>query len=237
MGMRIYDASDTFRPSDHGLKIGDEINIICVGGGQGGGGGHSYKGNGAASSFGNIVTAKGGSSTTGQYINPALTSHSGGCGGFILGANDWGGLGYALSPGQAGGGNPPPGSAGSFEAYPLNRYQGLSYGAGNSYSFGKGGGGYGAGGGSHGQATGGGSSGEVKYAVHKLTNLNNILVSVGGGGGGGTLTIDGKPGTTSGGGAGAPGAGKGGYGGIGGGHATNVDCGGGGAGGCVIVFW
>lgn len=236
MGMRIYDASGTFNPTEHGLKIGDEINIICVGGGQGGAGVGPIGGAGAASSFGNIVTAKGGSANTGQYINPNLNQYGGGCGGFILGSNDWGGLGFSVPSSSPGGGSPPAGSAGSIESHPLNKYQGVSYGGGNSYSFGHGGGGYGAGGGSHG--TGGGSSGEVKYAVHRLGNLNNIPVSVGGGGGGGGAQgQNGNPGTTSGGGAGSPGAGNGGYAGKGGGNATATSKGGGGAGGCVIVFW
>ena len=40
MGMVLFNKSGTFNPSDYGLSVGDQIQIVCVGGG--GGGGISY---------------------------------------------------------------------------------------------------------------------------------------------------------------------------------------------------
>lgn len=39
MGMQIFESSGTFDPAVHGLKIGDVLQIVCVGGGGGGGSG------------------------------------------------------------------------------------------------------------------------------------------------------------------------------------------------------
>lgn len=36
MGMQIFEQSGTFDPKIHGLKIGDVLQIVCVGGGDGG---------------------------------------------------------------------------------------------------------------------------------------------------------------------------------------------------------
>lgn len=251
MGMAIFESSSNFNPANHGLKIGDEINIICVGGGQGGM--HFYSsadgskagdgGNGAASSFGNIVTAKGGSQTTGQYIKPPNRNIIGGSGGFILGVNDWGGLANVDT------GEQPAGSAGASDASKKSgKYDGYKNGGGHTYTT-NGGNGYGAGGanlggGGPGHSWKGGNSGEVVFKTHKLTSLSTIAVSVGGGGGGGyansVMGYAGKQGTTSGGGDGGYSSnaeyGKGGYGGIRGAYGSSVT-GGGGAGGCVIVFW
>ena len=69
MGMALFTTSDTFTPSDYGLVAGDNIVVVCVGGGQGGGG-YKYSSStynaasgssGSASSFGSLVSASGGS--------------------------------------------------------------------------------------------------------------------------------------------------------------------------------
>ena len=44
-GLILITESCTFDATQYGLKIGDPINVICVGGG--GGGGRGYSGNGA----------------------------------------------------------------------------------------------------------------------------------------------------------------------------------------------
>ena len=36
MGMQIFESSGTFDPKTHGLKVGDVLQIVCVGGGDGG---------------------------------------------------------------------------------------------------------------------------------------------------------------------------------------------------------
>ena len=36
MGFQLFESSGTFNPSDWGLKAGDIISIVCVGGGGGG---------------------------------------------------------------------------------------------------------------------------------------------------------------------------------------------------------
>lgn len=36
MGYILFTQSGTFNPADHGLIIGDTINVVCVGGGGGG---------------------------------------------------------------------------------------------------------------------------------------------------------------------------------------------------------
>ncbi|MCT4543480.1 MAG: hypothetical protein N4A63_08060, partial [Vallitalea sp.] len=59
MGMQMYVKSGTFNPNDYDLKVGDVLNIICVGGGQGGATSAYRGGNGASSSFGSFVTAYG----------------------------------------------------------------------------------------------------------------------------------------------------------------------------------
>lgn len=71
MGFTIFTSSGTFNPADYGLKVGDNLHIVCVGGGGGGSTwakgtqmGWQWTGNagsaGGASSFGSYVTASGG---------------------------------------------------------------------------------------------------------------------------------------------------------------------------------
>lgn len=61
MGMALFESSGTFKPSDYGLSPGDLIHVIAVGGGGGGSYGSNAGSAGSASSFGNILTAAGGS--------------------------------------------------------------------------------------------------------------------------------------------------------------------------------
>lgn len=79
MGFLLYEESGTFDPTVHGLKVGDTIFVVAVGGGSSG------KCNsvnaGTASSFGSFVTAPGGSDKDGQCV----AYGNGGCGGFYPG--------------------------------------------------------------------------------------------------------------------------------------------------------
>lgn len=54
MGFQLFESSGTFNPTAWGLKAGDVLTVICVGGGG------SSTTAGEASSFGNILTAAGG---------------------------------------------------------------------------------------------------------------------------------------------------------------------------------
>ena len=68
MGFQLFTTSGTFNPASWGLKAGDVLQIVCVGGGGGGSYMHyesttstSYQGSaGSASSFGSIISSAGG---------------------------------------------------------------------------------------------------------------------------------------------------------------------------------
>lgn len=64
----MFTSSGIFNPADHGLKIGDMLNLICVAGGASGcgyNGTTAYAGNpGGNSSFGNFLSALGGTAPT-----------------------------------------------------------------------------------------------------------------------------------------------------------------------------
>lgn len=81
MGFLLYEESGTFIPTDYGLKVGDTIFVVAVGGGSSGVGAGSSINAGTASSFGNYVTAPGGSDKDGQCVSFS----AGGCGGFYPG--------------------------------------------------------------------------------------------------------------------------------------------------------
>ena len=228
MGMVIFTKSGTFKPSDYSLRAGDTVNLVIVGGGQGGTAyDSSAGGNGATSSFGSFLTAAGGSSSSEIY--------SPGNGGFILPA-----YGIADSRGN-------------------EEFNGMFAGGGNGTTFSDtdsviyGGNGYGAGGGGGSSSINDGKPGEIKFGSAILTD-SSVAVSVGGGGGGGVhvyrssgIDIAGTAGTTSNGGTGGYsdgiGGGMGGYNNKKGSDAYKISgsysgyAGGGGAGGCVIVFW
>ena len=72
MGFTIFTQSGTFTPSDYGLKVGDCIHVIAIGGGGGGG---TYTGTaataGGTTSFGSYLTCAGGNAgTVGNGANP-----------------------------------------------------------------------------------------------------------------------------------------------------------------------
>lgn len=79
MGFLLYEESGTFDPTVHGLKVGDTIFVVAVGGGSSGAGNSVNAG--TASSFGSFVTAPGGSDNDGQCV----AYGNGGCGGFYPG--------------------------------------------------------------------------------------------------------------------------------------------------------
>lgn len=60
MGMQVFEQSGAFRPSDWGLKAGDMLQIIAVGGGGGGNGSASYDSNDSGSRFDLFNIHKGG---------------------------------------------------------------------------------------------------------------------------------------------------------------------------------
>jgi len=112
MGFKIFESSGVFNPVDCGLSIGDTINVIVVGGGGAGGasavGGTASGGAGGPSSFGNLVTALGGSGGTagtmpgrqGQFrggvsrlSGQSYAVPAGGAGGWLPGVPIWGGNG------------------------------------------------------------------------------------------------------------------------------------------------
>ena len=73
MGFALFTQSGTFKPSDYGLSASDMIHIKCVGGGGGGSAFNSTAGTaGSASSFGSIISAEGGyGGTTGANTQAA----------------------------------------------------------------------------------------------------------------------------------------------------------------------
>ena len=79
MGFLLYEESGTFDPTAYGLKVGDTIFVVAVGGGSSGV--SNGVNAGTASSFGSFVTAPGGSDKDGQCV----AFGNGGCGGFYPG--------------------------------------------------------------------------------------------------------------------------------------------------------
>lgn len=79
MGYVLFTSSGTFKPADYGLAPGDTIQITAIGGGAGGAGdtdgtgGTSLGSAGSASSFGSILTAPGGTACTSTTASGALS--------------------------------------------------------------------------------------------------------------------------------------------------------------------
>lgn len=75
MGYVLFTSSGTFKPADYGLAPGDTIQITAIGGGAGGAGDTAggYGSAGSASSFGSILTAPGGTACTGGNTSGALS--------------------------------------------------------------------------------------------------------------------------------------------------------------------
>lgn len=86
MGFKLITKNETFNPADYGLKVGDIIHVVTVGGGAGGGCSSAnytpglakchaaYGGNGGTTSFGSHLTALGGGGGA-PYVNPAYASY------------------------------------------------------------------------------------------------------------------------------------------------------------------
>lgn len=73
MGYVLFTSSGTFKPADYGLAPGDTIQITAIGGGAGGAGIQNSGNAGSASSFGSILTAPGGTACTDAYTSGALS--------------------------------------------------------------------------------------------------------------------------------------------------------------------
>lgn len=288
MGFQLFTSSGTFNPASWGLKAGDNLYIVCVGGGGGGalrGLSYFYQGtytaaaSGSSSSFGSIVTARGGAGGSTTY-STATYGSKGSC--YSYGSTSSGlalpnGNGFTISNyvvGGCGGHGWYPGKVNGGHAYPINpmillglilppyNYSSLSnsnYSVGaayqdfieygyrifplafqarpepeyqaqtiprggcggcageiNAYHWGGAGGfGYGAGGGGNfcgiSEKAYGGNGGEIIELTYQLPSTSSIAVTVGNGGAGEQQFASGT--------------------------IQTQYCGGGGARGCVAVYW
>lgn len=189
MGLKIYERSATFSPSSFGLKAGDILDVICVGGGSSGAyfasGSASESVAGGNSSFGNISSANGTIMAKGEM--PTESGRVGcGAGGYMPGVPFYGGnggypIGMAgtsqspVSPYCNPGGNGNKGATGGYLPF-----------VASGQAFAPAGNGYGAGGGAA-RTTGnsiqnGGDAGKIEFGSVVLANTNNISVVVGSGG-------------------------------------------------------
>lgn len=242
MGFILYTQNGSFNPASYGLTVGDVLFVKVVGGGGGGAGGEPAttggaisQANGGASSFGSILTAAGGlagmhdpdkdafkafyraysnapgicNSSAEEYGNKNWYYGGAGADGWLPGAKCSDGICPLLyvpivpiSDGFNALTNLTPkvagrlcnmSNSGSFTAQyspndnPFGGAGGISYSYGYAYIT-IGGLGYGAGGGSavynnSDAATGsGGGSGQIRDIVYTLPNLNAIPITVGAGG-------------------------------------------------------
>lgn len=110
MGYVLFTSSGTFKPADYGLAPGDTIQITAIGGGAGGAGSSNAGSAGSASSFGSILTAPGGTACKDWNTSGALSegmlpgtdvgiTHDPGNKGRIYGVGGQGGPGWM--PGEA----------------------------------------------------------------------------------------------------------------------------------------
>ena len=101
MGMQVFTKSGVFNPADWGLKAGDMVQVIAVGGGGGGGGG-----GGTGSAFGSSGGAGGcGGKGSEGFYKPGVFAYAAGGGG-----GSGGGYGAGGGGGGGGGGGYLPGS-------------------------------------------------------------------------------------------------------------------------------
>lgn len=207
MPIKVYESNDVFVPSEHGLKIGDYVDLICIGGGASGdyaylreimtsvyGYGVSDSVEGGESTFGNLFSSasgyKMGIGENGGKAGDTTTFYGGhGAGGYLPGIPIFGGNG--------GSGNGLSGGSDGNSMY-VN-----SSGPGNKGATGKitmydgnGGNGYGAGAGAHSfgpigdkyiQAgevfrSRGGDSGRLAIGSAKIASMDSIAITVGRGG-------------------------------------------------------
>lgn len=246
MGYVLFTSSGTFKPADYGLAPGDTIQIAAIGGGAGGAGEATFGTAGSASSFGSILTAPGGTACTKATTPGALSEGMLPGNSYVVTTDVLNGDLYGIS-GQGGPGWMPGEPRRYYELFLLQvtpddnlraYWQGAAntpkqqaattiplgatspdwtdYNKGSSQSFfydGPGGRGYGAGGGASNDGIGG-NSGALRFASYVLPNTNGIAVTVGNGGAGGESTSQ-----------------------ISGTRKEQVASAGGGARGCVAVFW
>lgn len=207
MPIKVYESNDVFVPSEHGLKVGDYVDLICIGGGASGdytyleqaaGGAYLFAVSdsveGGESSFGSLFSSssgyKMGIGGNGSITNDPITYYGGhGAGGYLPGIPIFGGNG--------GSGNGLSGGT-SINSQYIN-----SSGPGNKGATGKistydgnGGNGYGAGAGAHSigpkgetyippdskHRSKGGDSGKLSIGSAKITSMDTIAVTVGRGG-------------------------------------------------------
>lgn len=188
MGMKIYESSGSFTPTDFGLKSGDTLDIICVGGGSSG---VTYTSTvdspsvaGTASSFGSAVSSSTGVVMAKGGIADGLVSGGGG-GGYLPGICGYGGNG------GSGEGDTLCGMGGGYKGTCVSPWANPrgpgNKGAGGGFSdyHAPGGNGYGAGGGGYGNSAGGydgGDAGKISFGSVKLASTSAIAVTVGSGG-------------------------------------------------------
>lgn len=78
-GPVIFASSGTFNIADYGLKVGDTVNVVCVGGG-GGGGGAAYMGGSGTPAGRSGGYGSGGNGGAGGYVSSYVVNSGGGGG-------------------------------------------------------------------------------------------------------------------------------------------------------------
>ena len=208
MPMKLYESTDVFIPSDHGLKVGDYVDLICIGGGASGDYAYLNEVNtsvyvyavsnsveGEESSFGNRFSSasgyKMGIGGNGSTFSDGQSACYGGhgAGGYLPGIPVFGGNG--------GSGNGLSGGNGTNSMYTNSSGPGNKGATGTITTYdGSGGNGYGAGAGAHSFGTigdkyiqagsvyqsKGGDSGRIVIGSVKITSMDAIAVTVGRGG-------------------------------------------------------
>ena len=207
MPLKIYESSDVFVPAEHGLAVGDYVDLVCVGGGASGDYCYLNEVSSTAYSFAVSDSVDGGESSFGSFSS--ASGYKMGAGGpksyvadgeIYCGGHGAGGYlpGMPIFGGNGGSGC---GLAGT-ESYGASPYVNTG-GPGNKGATGKlsnydgnGGNGYGAGAGGHnvgprsGRAitpgstdrSNGGDSGRIAFGSVKITSLDAINITVGSGG-------------------------------------------------------
>lgn len=209
MPIKVYESNDVFVPSEHGLKIGDYVDLICIGGGASGD--YVYleqvSGNtvtwisksvdGSESLFGSLFSSESGTvmgiggEQTSVTSEHEYTYYGGsGAGGYLPGILNYGGngdSGCGLCGTKTDGisqyiNRSGPGNKGA-TGNETNQYNGIG---GNGYGAGAGGRSIGVQSGStyvfHDHTSKGGDSGKLAIGSAKITSMDTIAVTVGRGG-------------------------------------------------------
>ena len=198
MGMSLIVRDEVWYPAEHGLSVGDTIDVALVGGGGRGGinGNSTGTNSGGTTYFGSYASAKGGAGARGGYAVSCVQPFCGGGGGYIPASPEQGGQGVVIQGsatyttlGQA---------LGNGGGARLGAFGILGKGAANSGggsviiapNCAEGGSGYGAGGAAYNANSNSavncyaGNAGEIKYISHVITKddyENGIPVTIGGG--------------------------------------------------------